>query len=277
MSRVSLNWYQREAALFHVAERYILHRGIDVAIGNSRAVLRDLRAEGIPESKLRLVYNGIDLPAFASKLIDQETARARLGLDRSALVIGIVANLHTYKGHADLLHALSGISDHLPASWTLLASGRDIGGNKELLDGLAAELGLSGHVRFLGERTDVAAILSAADVHVSASHTESFPNNILEAMCAQLPIIATNVGGVSEQLEDGVSGILVPARTPHRLSAAIETLAGNPELRAKLGRAARHRVACAFPIERVVVALEDIYGSLAERRHRRGRATVPAD
>jgi glycosyltransferase involved in cell wall biosynthesis len=263
MSRVSLNWYQQDMATYRIAERH-LHRTVDIAIGNSRAVLEDLQAEGIPKSKLRLVYNGIDAPAFARELIDKGQARARLGLDRSSLVISIVANLHPYKGHADLLRGLSLIADRLPADWTLLAAGRDIDGSKAMLHGLAAELGLARQVRFLGERTDVPAILSAADIHVSAAHTESLPNNILEAMCAQLPIVATKVGGVPEQLADGTSGFLVPARAPHPLAAAVERLVDDSELRARLGRAARERVGTAFRIENTVAALEDIYGSLSQ-------------
>jgi glycosyltransferase involved in cell wall biosynthesis len=265
MSRVSLNWYQQNMATYRIAER-LLHSTVNIAIGNSQAVLEDLRAEGIPESKLRLVYNGIDAPAFARELIDKRQARARLGLDRSSLVISIVANLHPYKGHADLLRALSFIADRLPADWTLVATGRDIAGSKAMLHGLAVELGLARQVRFLGERTDLPAILSAADIHVSAAHTESLPNNILEAMCAQLPIVATKVGGVPEQLVDGTSGLLVPARAPYPLAAAIERLAGDAELRNRLGRAARERVGTAFPVERPVAALEDIYGSLLQPR-----------
>jgi len=269
MSRVSLNWYQEQIAMLRISERYFLHRGVAVAIANSRAVLRELRAEGIPESKLRLIHNGIDSRAFARALLDRETARAQLGISRAGLVMSVVANLHTYKGHMDLLLALSGIRERLPSGWMLLAVGADIAGTMALLKRRTAELGLSSHVRFLGQRTDIAAILSASDLHLSASHTESLPNNILEAMCAGLPIIATNVGGVSEQLADGVSGMLVPACAPHQLAGAIEKLVGDEELRLRLGREARDRVARAFPIEPVVAALEEIYGSLAPRHRDR--------
>ena len=126
-------------------------------------------------------------------------------------------------------------------------------------------MGLSGHIRFLGQRTDISRILSAADIHLSASHTESLPNNILEAMSAGLPIIATKVGGVPEQLADGVSGILVPTRAPHQLAEAIERLVGDKELQCRLGKTAGDQVARAFPIEPVVSALEEIYGSLSAR------------
>ena len=265
MSRVSLNWYQEQAALLRISERYFLHRSVALAIGNSRAVLKELEAEGIPESRLRLVHNGIDSRAFARTLLDRDTARSQLGIHQAGLVMSVVANLHTYKGHMDLLAALSGIRERLPPNWLLLAAGADVANSMATLKSRAAELGLSGHIRFLGQRTDIGRILSAADIHLSASHTESLPNNILEAMSAGLPIIATKVGGVSEQLADGVSGILVPARAPHQLAEAIERLVGDRELQCRLGNTAGDQVARAFPIEPVVSALEEIYGSLSSR------------
>jgi glycosyltransferase involved in cell wall biosynthesis len=153
MSRVSLNWYQEQVAMLRIAERYFLHRTVAVAIANSRAVLRELGAEGIPESKLRLVHNGIDSRAFARALLDRQTARAQLGIGGAGLVMSVVANLHTYQGHMDLLVALSGIRERLPPHWTLLAVGADIAGSMALLRRRTAELGLSGQVRFLGQRS----------------------------------------------------------------------------------------------------------------------------
>lgn len=271
MSRVSLNWYQQDSTLFRFIERQILHRRVNIAIGNSAAVLQELRAEGLPESKLRLIYNGIDAGGVADQLIDRRGARDRAGIGQGALVLSMIANLHRYKGHADLLHALALVHDRLPPGWVLLAVGRDVDGNLAVLERLAEELGLSRNVRFLGERLDVPLILSAADIHVSASHHEGFPNNTLEAMCAGLPIIATAVGGVPEQIADGKTGFLVRARNPAGLAAAIERLAGRPELRAQLGCAGRDHVARTFTIERAAASIEGIYETLFEQ-HRFNRA-----
>jgi glycosyltransferase involved in cell wall biosynthesis len=265
MSRVSLNWYHQKHRLFRIAELKFLHFCLDVAIGNSKAILKDLRAEGVPDPKLRLVYNGIDCAGFVAQLLDRQAARERMGVGAATLVLTSVANLHSYKGHADLLRALSLVRERLPADWALLIAGRDVDNNLAMLRTLSEELGISAHVRFLGERGDVPVILSAADIHVSASHTEGLPNNILEAMCAGLPIVATSVGGVPEQLIDREHGILVPPNDPGCLAAAIATLANDPAARSKLGGAARDRVERAFGIERAVVALEEVYGSLNAR------------
>src|SRR5262249_47787203 len=148
--------------------------------------------------KLKLIYNGIDASAIEALMLPAGEARRRLAISPGALVFTSVANLFTYKGHEDLLHALGHLRDRLSQDWVLLVVGRDVEGNLAKLRRLSEQLGLRRHVFFLGQRLDVPAVLSAANVHISASHQEGFPNNILEAMCAALPVVATNVGGVAE-------------------------------------------------------------------------------
>jgi glycosyltransferase involved in cell wall biosynthesis len=265
MSRVSQNWYQRESRLLGAIERSWLHREVNIAIGNSKPVLNELRAEGILDQKLVLIHNGIDAAKFADEMLDSNQARGRLAVPHGALVFSSVANLHPYKGHTDQLQALYQVKDQLPANWLLLAAGRDIGNSLPKLRQMADELGLSPHVRLLGERRDIPVVLSAADIHISASWRESFPNNILEAMCAGLPVVATAIGGVPEQIVDGLTGILVPARNPKALSKAILALAHDHEQRKAMGRAGRERVEREFPITRSVGALEQVYKQLGGR------------
>jgi len=262
MSRVSQNWYQQEDRLLGAIERCWLHRKVDIAIANSQPVFNELRAEGIHEQKLLLLHNGIDAVKFADEMLDTNQARDRLAVPQGPLVFSCVANLHTYKGHADLLRALYQVKHELPPNWLLLAAGRDVNGSLTKLRQMADELGLSQHVRLLGLRRDIPVVLSAADVHVSASWRESFPNNILEAMCAGLPVVGTAIGGVPEQIADGVTGILVPAQDPNALSKALVALAYDSERRKALGRAGRERVEREFPITRSVSRLEQVYGQL---------------
>lgn len=264
MSRVSLNFYQHDARMFGVVER-LMHRRTDLATGNAQAILRELRAEGIPARKLLLMHNGIDSEAFVGSMIDRGKARARLGLSPSALVFTSVANLFPYKGHADLLEALHLLKGRLPANWTLLVAGRDIDGSLDRLRSLAENRALAQHVRFLGQRRDIPAILSAADIHISASHYEGFPNNVLEAMCASLPVVATAVGGLPEQVVDGSTGLLVPPREPTALAQALFVLAEDPSRREALGKAGRERVAQHFAIRRSVATLEQAYASVVAR------------
>jgi glycosyltransferase involved in cell wall biosynthesis len=265
MSRVSQNWYQQDMRLLGLFERQVAHRLTKIVIGNSSLLLEELRAEGLAEHKLRLVHNGIDVDEFTARLMQRAAARAGLGVADDTMVLSIVANLHPYKGHADLLHALALVRDALPKGWRLLAAGRDIGGRQAELTRLTEALGLAPHVRFLGERRDVADVLSAADIHISASHTEGFPNNILEAMCARLPVVATAVGGVADQIEDGRTGLLVRPKDPASLAKGIDMLAWSPEIRSRFGAAARAAVESRFPLARTVAAYEAIYAEVARR------------
>jgi glycosyltransferase involved in cell wall biosynthesis len=262
MSRVSLNWYQAANRPLSWLERWA-HRRVDCAIGNCEAVLGQLRAEGVPGPKLRLVYNGIDISALNAAFVPKDAARRALGLSPEIIVLSSVANLFDYKGHQDLLEALSRRGPGGLRNWVLLVAGRDVGNNLARLRTLADQLGLSDRVRFLGLRLDVPAVLSAADIHVSASHYEGFPNNVLEAMCAGLPVIATEVGGVPELVVDGRTGLLVPPRSPSLLTSALHRLASDPERRLAMGAAGRARAQECYTIERSVAAFEDVYTRLA--------------
>jgi glycosyltransferase involved in cell wall biosynthesis len=265
MSRVSLAFYQRDARLFGALER-LAHRRVDFVTGNARAILLELAAEGIPDRKLGLLRNGIDMAAFTQSMVGRAEARALLGISPDALVFTSIANLFPYKGHEDLLDALHRLLGSLPENWHLLVVGRDVSGNLERLRQQAVRQGLARHVLFLGERRDVPVILSAGDIHVSASHFEGFPNNVMEAMCAGLPVVATAVGGVREQIDDGSTGLLVPPREPTALASALLALARNPDRRKTLGQAGRLRVTEQFPLRATVRALEDAYTSIARAR-----------
>ena len=259
MSRVSQNWYHESDRLIGFLERYALHPGVNTAVCNSEVIARELQSEGIPKSKIRVIYNGIDLLAYSTLIVDRNAARAKLGVGQDHLVFSSVANLFAYKGHADLLQALHKISARLPHSWTLLVAGRDVDGNLARLIDLRNRLGLAPHVRLLGERLDVPIIFSASDIHVSASHTEGLPNNVLEAMSCGLPVVATAVGGVPELVIDNVTGLLVPARDVDALGTALLALADDSECRRRMGRAAHERIAACFPIQRSVAAFERLY------------------
>jgi glycosyltransferase involved in cell wall biosynthesis len=262
MSRVGLNSYQQKHSLRRFVERQLCHRKISAAVGNCAAILKELRDEGIPESKLRLVRNGIDIADFSWQMVERDGARDGLGLPSTALVISAVANLHAYKGHADLLRAMYSVRRDMP-EWILLAVGRDIDGNQARLETLSDELGIRRQVCFLGQRTDVPTILSAADIHVSCSHTEGLPNNILEAMCAHLPVVATAVGGVSELIVDQQTGILVPPHDPIKLGQAILALARTEGARRRMGELGRERAATHFAIDRSVDAWARLYAEVA--------------
>ena len=123
MSRRSLSLYQQNWPMVARLER-LLHGRMDVVVGNSRAVVAQLISEGVPERKVRLIYNGIEV---SEPLTDRSAARRDLGLDEHALVGVVVANLIHYKGHQDLLNGLGAVARYLPTSWQILLVGWDQG------------------------------------------------------------------------------------------------------------------------------------------------------
>lgn len=265
MSRLSSNLYQHEQRLLGFLERHVLHRHVDIAVGNSRAILQELSAEGIHESKLRLVHNGIDVPRFENEMIDRATARRLLDIPDNTLVFSVVANLHSYKGHRDLLDSFRILARGVQFEWLCLIAGADIQDNLAKLQRLCLNHGLSRHIRFLGPRNDVPVILSASDIHISASHQEGLPNSIIEAMCARLPIVATAVGGVPELVVNGQTGYLVPPHDAGQMAEALFALAQAPDQRKSFGASGYARVKNGFDIDRNAAAFEAIYDSLAQR------------
>ena len=246
MSRRSQNDYQKKHKIGAVIEKK-LHRHMNFITGNSHTVMRQLKDEGVKDSQLRLIYNGVMIRNGMS----HNTANARV-------TMMIVANLIFYKGHADLLQALALIKDQLPFDWQLLCVGHDGGELKKLIT-LTDSLGLSSHIQWLGQRLDIPDLTAMADIGLLVSHEEGFSNAILEFMAAGKPMVVTDVGGNAEAIVDGVCGIVVPPKDCTKLADAILRLATNKELQLSYGDAAKQRAIECFSLERCVAKYNQLY------------------
>lgn len=255
VSRRSLNDYQVKRPALARLER-ALHASMQALLGNSAAVTAQLIAEGAPAPRVHLIRNGIDLARFERPRA-RAALRAELGTSPDTVAIACVANLIPYKGHADLIDALARMPRDPP--WELWCAGRDDGIGRALADRAA---GLGGRVKFLGARDDVPDLLAAADIGVLASHEEGFPNAVLEAMAARLPVVATRAGGIPEAIDDGKTGLLVPVRDPAALGAALVRLIGDAALRRRMGAAGRARVEAEFALDACAVAYARLYRSI---------------
>lgn len=226
---------------------------------NSEGIRQDiLQHEAIRIDKLHLIYNGIEQPTNQPQ--EGATLRQELGLPSTALLIGYIANLHPIKGHSDLLSAFARLRTHLPEAQLILVGG-DRGSASHLMH-LTNELQLQDAVHFLGLRNDVGHILAELDLQVHCSHSEGLSNAILEGCMMARPLVVTAVGGNTEIITDGVTGLVVPPRDPDRLAGAMHALLSDPARAKQLGTAAQRYVQETFSTEAMVKATEALYHSL---------------
>jgi glycosyltransferase involved in cell wall biosynthesis len=213
------------------ARRAILEVGANAqALAAVSASLHDeMVALGMGASKTHVLRNGVDLEHFGPR--NREAARARFGV--SGPVLLSVGALIPRKAHDITLKALAKIPDA-----TLLIAGE--GPERGRLQALAGALGLGERVRLLGSvaHQDLPELYAAADISILASKREGLANVLLEAIACGAPIIATNVDGAAEVLDDPACGRLIPVGDVVALQAAIETLRANPPDRAAVRRSA---------------------------------------
>jgi glycosyltransferase involved in cell wall biosynthesis len=226
------------------------------------AALRYVRLRAVPRHKCAMISNGIDLAEFAPRA--GRRAETRTALDAGEQFIWLTAGrIVPAKDYPNLLRAFARLRAARPDA-RLWVAAEAAGAEFDRLTGLAAELKLTGSVRWLGLRRDMPALLDAADGFVLASAWEGMPLAVGEAMAMEKPVVATSAGGVGELL--GQCGLLVPSAAPHALASAMEALMRKSiEDRLALGRAARERIAAGFNMEAKADEWEALYRELTER------------
>jgi glycosyltransferase involved in cell wall biosynthesis len=229
----------------------------DHAVANAEAVRRLLRTEGMPDARIAVIRNGIDLAAF-----DARSARAPEAAlpPEGGPVAVLVANLrHEVKRQEDFLEALALARAQAPGlqGW-LVGEGQ----RKESLMLRAQELGLSGAAHFLGRRMDVPALLRRATLGVLCSSREGLSNAVIEGMAASLPMVVTDVGGNPELVRDGASGFVVPPQDPKALAGAMLRVLADGARARRMGAEGRSFVLRELTMDAMVSAHEALYRKL---------------
>jgi glycosyltransferase involved in cell wall biosynthesis len=210
----------------------------------------------VPAGKIAIIHNGIETRRFATRPGAGHAIRQELGFTEEDNVLIMVARFHPGKGHRVLLDAMLHLLRLYPRL-KLVCLGE--GELEPELRALCERLDLAESVRLVGHRRNVPEWLAAADINVLPSFYEGLPLTVLEAMASGLPSVASNVGGIPEAIEDGVSGLLVPAGDPRPLAEAISILLRDRGKRARFGQAARARALESFDYGRQVRATERMY------------------
>jgi glycosyltransferase involved in cell wall biosynthesis len=247
------------SAAWQRAEHNRLVEAIDGLICVSEAAHSTFLQRGLRADRLCVIRNGIQ-PRPARP--DRPGVRASLGLEPESRIVLTVARMTRQKGHRFLADAAPTVIRHHPEVHFVWV-GR--GPLQRKLRDQVDRLGLSGRVHFVGERHDVPDLLAASDLFVLPSQFEGLPLSLLEAMAAELPVVATRVCGTAEVVCSGCSGRLVQSEDPSDLAAGILEALEHPELAASWGRAGRLRVEQEFSSARMASETAGLYDKLRER------------
>lgn len=224
----------------------------------ARHISRDLL---VRRARIEMVPNGVSFSAPAAP----DPVRRALSLGPADRLLVCVGNLYPVKGHRVAVEALARLSAAHPGLHLAIAGRGDLA---EALTAQARARGLDGRFHLLGLRSDVSAVLAAADLFVLPSFSEGLPLALLEAMFAARPIVATDVGEVRAALDNGRAGVVVPTEDSAGLAAAIDALLRNPHDAHALGIRARARAIAEYDVRSMVQRYRSIYDrSLTHHAH----------
>lgn len=238
--------------------------GIHCIVAISKSIRLQLENCGISASKIRIIYEGMDLSLYPKRT--QPNPRS----PDDPLVVGTVAHLSREKGLHDLIEAASLIPDVKRKLRFVIVGDGDC---FEELKETAEKKGLSDVFQFAGFHSDTSPFMKSFDIFALPSLSEGLSSAILEAMAASLPIVATNVGGIPELVTDGENGLLVAPADPTALARAIRHLADNPAESQLMGRRGRERMEAQYTLERKIAETEQLCNNLLNESERFSRPT----
>ncbi len=250
--------------LYALAEQVAAHLCHAIAVDSECVRSRGLEFRIAPPEKIRVIPMGIDTERFdpAKYRADRAAIRQELGLKPDAAVVGAVARFVPDKGLDTLLHAVALLARRFPDVQCLLAGDGPL---RDELYALSASLGLDGKVVFAGYRTDVPRMLSAMDLYMLPTRREGFGVAFAEAMSMEVPVIASRIPPLDEIVADGQTGALAEVGNAEDFARAAEPLIAKPDLRERMGLAARRRVVEHFEQSGMCKAYERLFLELAAR------------
>jgi L-malate glycosyltransferase len=262
MSSAKLIWSRRDMGILrtgkHHAAYRLMARAPDKVFAVSEQVRRHcIEVDGIDPKRVQTIYNGLDLADW--------NAGSRSAERAGESVVATVGNIRRVKGHDVFIRAAASVIEKFPhASFCIAGDVLEPEYFVELQT-LVSELKLSDRFHFVGGVTDLRSYLSAAEVFVLPSRSEGFSNAIVEAMAAALPVVATDVGGNAEAVQDGVSGIIVPPEDSDALASAIISLLSDTAKAKGMGAEGKRLAAVRFTTEAMMSQITSVYASLLRR------------
>jgi glycosyltransferase involved in cell wall biosynthesis len=259
MSDARLVWSRRDMGILrgrkHAVAYRLMARMPDAVFAVSERVrLHCIEVDRINPERVETIYNGLDLAHYRDSEISSVKAGQR--------VVTTVGNIRRVKGHDLMIRAAGILAPRFPEVTFSIAGGVLDQDYFAKLESLVNDLGLAGRFQFVGAVSDLRKHLAAADIFVLPSRSEGFSNAIIEAMAAGLAVIATDVGGNAEAVEDGVSGVIVPPEDPDALAEAIAELLADPVRTRIMGSAGKAIAAKRFSVHAMMDHTTNAYRRL---------------
>lgn len=220
------------------------------------------KTEHIDPDRIDVIHNALELERYSKGSEEQRLAfRQELEFPSDAEIVGVVANLRPVKALDVFIKAAKIVSDSCPkARFVLVGEGPE----RERLEQLCAELGITPLVRFLGKRLDIPGILGCLDIGVLSSSSESFSNSIVEYMAACLPVVCTDVGGAREAVEAGVNGFVIQPGDYASMAYKIIAILTSGNI-SPIGQSSRDKAENLFSLPVIMGKYEQFYNKAAKR------------
>jgi L-malate glycosyltransferase len=259
LSNAKLIWARRDMGILRTRKHHIAYRLLawapDAVFSVSEQVRRhSIEVDRIEPARVQTIYNGLNLGDW--------NPTPRPANAEGEFLIATVGNIRRVKGHDVFIRAAAIVVDQFPKARFRIAGAVLEPDFFTELQELVLGLNLANHFHFDGVVKNLRQYLAAADIFVLPSRSEGFSNAIVEAMAASLPVVATDVGGSREAVQDGVSGFLVPSDDPQALAAAILRLLSDPAQAQAMGVEGRSLAAANFTTEAMMSAITSAYGNL---------------
>ena len=233
---------------------------VDKVVYNSQRAARQFEGLGYAPHRTEVIPNGFDTDEFVPSQTARAALRRRLRCNDSTILVGLIGRFHPIKDHRNFLRAATLLCARFPQPRLVLA-GAGMDSRNPTLRGWLKDAGIGSLVHLLGEVEDVASLMAGLDILCSASCAEGFPNVVGEAMACAVPCVVTDVGDSAWLVDD--TGMAVPPRDPPALANALANLIeAGPDVRQRLGQAARQRIVDEFSLSAVSARYSALYAAL---------------
>lgn len=256
--------------------RRIIARRASKIIANSSYVAHHFALDDSMFRKIDVVYNPLDLSTFDPDRVDSGQFKKMFKVNGSYPLLGVVGQISPWKGLVDVIRAIPKVLSSFPEARLLVVGEPKFDAVSARYDNVAyfrelksvvEKLNLEKEVIFTGERSDIPEVMKAIDLLVLASWEEPFGRALIEAMAMEKPVISTNVGGPTEIVEDGVTGVLLPPKNPQVIARTVIEVASDRKKSEEMGRRGRAEVQRRFNTDTYVTKMFAIYKKILERRN----------